>query len=388
MEIQGTPVFERIHNKSDRVIMLRGGTRSSKSYSIMQVIVIWLYTGNIGGQVVPKGTFTVARTTFPALRATVMKDFINYLHEIDIYKYIEHKRTVHEFIFKGRTVSFISTDDEHKLRGRQHTFCWLNEVNDMDYDIFNQVAMRTEKWIYLDCNPSGEPWAKTEIEEKRMQERGDVYLDVSVFTDNPFLPQPMIDEILGLELVDPDLFRIYTKGEWVKLKGQIYNIAELIDEMPPSRRDYYGCDFGYNDPTVLVHVILDKNNIYIDLLVHEEKLLLNDMADAIRSHSPRRVLCDSAEPRTIEELKRRGINARPAKKGPDSVRQRITFIKQHKIHVTKRSVELIEEWKRFKWDTDGDGNIIDKPINKFKHCSDAVSYAISTAMGGRLKLIG
>ena len=130
--------------------MLRGGTRSSKSYSVMQVMTLWLWSGQIGGEHVPKGNFSVCRSTFPALRSTVMKDFISYLHELDIYKYIDHKKTIHEFSYQGRVITFFSTDDAHKLRGRQHTFCWLNEVNDMEFEVFNQVMMRLEKWMYLD----------------------------------------------------------------------------------------------------------------------------------------------------------------------------------------------------------------------------------------------
>jgi phage terminase large subunit len=383
-------VFRRIHDKGDyRIIMLRGGTRSSKSYSIMQVVVLWLYTGQIGGKHISKGVFTIARSTFPALRSTVMKDFINYLFELDIYKFIEHKKTVNEFNYAGRTVSFISTDDAHKLRGRQHTFCWLNEVNDMEFEIFNQVNMRLERWMYIDCNPSGHPWARTEIEEKMMiVHPEDVYLDVSVYTDNPFLPDAMIKQIINLKDIDHDLWSIYTLGVWTELKGLIYPKIEIVNFMPIGWKTYYGCDFGWNDPSVLVEVAIKGKDMYIDLLVHSPELLLDELADKMRTlrRSPK-ILCDSAEPRTIEELKRRGIKAKGAKKGADSVRQRIMFIKQHKIHVTSTSVELIDEWKKFKWDEDKDGHITDKPINLYKHCSDAVSYAISVAMQQTVTLL-
>lgn len=389
MEIIGTPVFKRIVDKNKRVIMLRGGTRSSKSFSIMQVVVLWLWTGQIGGERVPKGMFTIARTTFPALRSTIMKDFVAYLFELDLYKYVTHSKTINEFAYEGRTVSFISTDDAHKLRGRQHTFCWLNEVNDMEFEVFNQVMMRLEKWIYIDCNPSGHPWARTEIEEKRLHERGDVLLDVSVYKDNPFLPEPMIKEIEGLKYVDHDLWSIYTLGVWTELKGLIYPNINIVDHMPVGWKTYYGMDFGWNDPTVLVEVAIRDKEMYIDCLFHESELLLDELATNIKGtlNGFSKVLCDSAEPRTIEELRRRGVNARAAKKGPDSVRQRIMFIKQHKIHVTSRSVKLIDEWKRFKWDEDKDGNITDKPINAYKHSSDAVSYAISTALTPTLKFL-
>jgi phage terminase large subunit len=354
----------------------------------MQIVAIWLYTGEIGGQHHDTGIFTIARTTFPALRATVMRDFIGFLFELDIYKYIDHKRTLHEFSFQGRVVSFISTDDAHKLRGRQHTFCWLNEVNDMEFEVFNQVMMRLEQWIYLDCNPSGHPWARTEIEEKRLPERGDVHLDVSVYTDNPFLPPAMVKEIENLRYVDEDLWSIYTLGVWTELKGLIYPKFVIVDHMPVGWKTYFGADFGWNDPTVLVQVSIKGKDMYVDCLVHQSELTLDEMAEKMKTiRGNPKILCDSAEPRTIEELRRRGVNARAAKKGPDSVRQRIMFIKQHNLHVTSSSIETIDEFRRYKWDEDKDGRIQDKPINMYKHSSDAISYAISRALQQTVTLI-
>jgi phage terminase large subunit len=259
----------------------------------------------------------------------------------------------------------------------------------MEFEIFNQVNMRLERWMYIDCNPSGHPWARTEIEEKMMiVHPEDVYLDVSVYTDNPFLPDAMIKQIINLKDIDHDLWSIYTLGVWTELKGLIYPKIEIVNFMPIGWKTYYGCDFGWNDPSVLVEVAIKGKDMYIDLLVHSPELLLDELADKMRTlrRSPK-ILCDSAEPRTIEELKRRGIKAKGAKKGADSVRQRIMFIKQHKIHVTSTSVELIDEWKKFKWDEDKDGHITDKPINLYKHCSDAVSYAISVAMQQTVTLL-
>ena len=395
MQLKVTPIYERVRNVNKRVILLRGGTRSSKSYSLMQVVTIWLYTGQIGGEYVGKGIFGIARTTFPSLRATVMRDFIAYLHEIDIYKYIAHTKTNHEFAYQGRVVSFISTDDEHKLRGRGHTFFWLNECNDASFEVFNQIVMRLDKWIYLDANPSGHPFARVEIEEKRLlnwKERGlkesDVHVDVSTYHDNPFLPPAMVEEIEGLKFVDHDLWAIYTLGLWTELKGLIYPNIEIVPYMPIGWKTYWGADFGYNDETVLVEVAIKGKDMFIDCHVHESKLLLDEMAEKFNAIRGRPVImCDGAEPRTIEELKRRGVRAKAAKKGADSVFRRIIFIKQHNIHITSSSVASIEEFKRFKWDEDKDGRITDKPINLYKHTSDSISYAISRAMNKTMTLL-
>lgn len=389
LDIQATPTFDRIFNIDKRVIALRGGSRSGKSYALMQIVVIWLYTGTIGGKFVPEGLFTIARSTFPALRKSVMKDFLNYLVKLKIYNFIDHKKSINSFSYKMREVVFISTDDEHKLRGVGHEFVWLNECNDMPYMVFVQVILRTEFTVFLDANPSGEPWFKTEIEERRIKEEKDVFLDVSTFKDNPFLPDAMVKEIMNLKTKDPDLYKVYTLGEWIPIKGLIYPKFEYIQEMPEiyDAEETFGLDFGFTNPSCFVRVLRFGDNLYIDQLFHEAGLLNNEIAERILEHNPRRVFCDSQEPRNIKELRQRGINAHPAKKGADSVRQGINFIKQHRLFLTVRSSEGAKEWKLYKWDEDLNGKLLDKPIKENDHFSDAVRYALNKIIGVKMKIL-
>lgn len=390
MNLKGTPTFARTFEIDKPIQCYRGGTRSGKSYAMMQRAVLWLITGQINGGIVPKGRFSITRSTLPALKATVLKDFNDYLFELNVYQYIEHIRTTLEYKFQGREVAFFSLDDPHKLRGREHTFLWINECTDTTYDVFLQGNVRTKNTVYLDYNPSGDPWVKTEIEDALMKRDPDqVHLDISVYTDNPFLPDRMIKQIIGLKDIDEDLYNIYTRGIWVSLKGLIYPNVTIINEIPLIGKSYFGCDFGYNDPSVFVKVVIDGQNIYIDTLVYQRELLIDDMAALIKGfiRSSDVVYCDSAEPRTIEELKRRGVNAKAAKKGRDSVRQAITFIKQHKMHLTASSVDTKKEWEVFKWDQDKEGRLTDDVVNYGKHTSDAVSYAVNRAMGNKMRLL-
>ena len=357
---------------------------------MIQVITLWLFTGFIGGRQVNKGSFSVTRSTLPALKATVMKEFENYLWELQLYKFISHVKTTYTYSYGARSIVFFSLDDSHKLRGRSHDWIWFNEVTDIDFETWNQGVMRTNYTVYNDYNPSGDPFIRTEIEEKRAKKKdSDVYVDVSVYTDNPFLPDLLVQEIKNLEFVDKDLFNIYTRGIWVSLKGLIYPNVLIINAIPLIGKSYFGVDFGYTAPSVLVQVVIDKDNIYIDCLIHERQLLIHEMAKQIKEFTTRNdtVWCDAAEPRTIEELRRRGVNARPAKKGRDSVRQAITFIKQHTLHLTAASVETKKEWQQFKWSEDREGRLIDKPIDFAKHSSDAVSYAINRALGSKIRLL-
>lgn len=392
MEIRTGRIFKRLQKveKKHRIVFLRGGARSGKSFCVMQLMTIWLYTGWLLGEYIPEGSWTTIRATFPALRATVLRDFVQYLHELDIYKHIEHIKTINEFHYNKRQVDFIPADNEQKLRGRKHTIAWLEEVNDLPYDIFTQVNLRLSHKMFMTVNPSGEPWAKTEIEDKRMRLVNDVFLDISTFNDNPFLEQSVIDEIEKLEFLDKDLYQIYNLGIWTKLKGLIYPNVSIVDYMPIGRdwKVFHGLDLGFVDPCALVEVKIKGKEMYIDLLLYQNKLLVDELANKINSiNGNPRIMCDSAEPRTIEEMRKRGVNARAAKKGADSVRQRIMFIKQHNIYVTSNSLELLSEWKKFSWDKEKDGRLKDVPINKYKHSSDAVSYAISNAMRVGLKFL-
>ena len=147
LSLKTTPVFDMLWKDQKRINLLRGGSRSGKSYSLTQMVMLWLWTGYIGKNEILEGSFYIVRETFPALRASVLKEFEGLLHQHGLYPYIKHMKSTHDFYYQGRHVTFFSTDDAHKLRGRQHTFCWLNEVNDMEFEIFNQVNMRLEKWM-------------------------------------------------------------------------------------------------------------------------------------------------------------------------------------------------------------------------------------------------
>ena len=193
MEIKTTRVFESLWQNTKRINLLRGGTRSSKSYSLTQLAVLFLVTGQVGENYYKRGSFAIVRSTFPVLRSTVMRDFINLLWLYGFAPYVEHKKSLNEFHYKGREVLFFSLDTPQKLRGRQNTIFWINECNDTPFEAFNQLIMRNESHCYLDYNPEGSPWVKTEIEERRLLDNPEeVNLFVSTYKDNPFLPPLLI----------------------------------------------------------------------------------------------------------------------------------------------------------------------------------------------------
>ena len=392
MDLEVGAIFKRLNaniKPHHRIIFLRGGARSGKSFLVMQLMTIWLYTGHLLGKYYPAGGFTVIRATFPALRATVLRDFVDYLFELGIYHHIDHRKTINEFHFKGRHIDFIPADNPQKLRGRKHFFAWLEEINDLPYDVFTQVNLRLTNLMFMTVNPSGEPWGKTEIEDKRIEAVGDVLLDVSTFKDNPFLEDSIVNEIKKLEFIDRDLFQIYNLGQWTKLKGLIYPDVYLVDRMPEGGHleESYGLDFGYVNQASFVRVLRYKHRIFIQEIFYQEGLLIDELARRILEANPRRVICDSAEPRSIAELRKRGVNASPAKKGADSVRQGINFIKQHKIYVTSDSLGIIAEAKKYKWSEDLNGKLKEDPIKEFDHSWDAARYAINRSLRSKMRLL-
>lgn len=387
IELIHTRVFKSLWESQKRINAFRGGARSSKTWSILQAITFWLMTGKFGKKYYPKGNFTIARETLPALRASAYKDFIEILHECNFYQKTEHRKTVMEFAFQGREVHFISTDDLNsaKLRGRQHSFIYLNEANTISREAWNQLIMRTENFAILDYNPAGiDSWVKSYIEEIRVP-KGDCKLDVSTYFDNAKnLPQEMIDEIEGYKDTDTEIYEVYAKGNWIKSRNLVFQNINIINEMPRDfDREFWGIDFGWNDPTVLVRVLLKDKNIYIEELCYKSKMKIQEQAEVIIQNGCKKVYCDH-NPLLRVELKARGVNIRNARKGKDSIAKGNSFIRSHKIHILSTSLSTINDFRKYKYKLDDENNPTDTPLELFDHAPDAVRYALSKA--GRSKI--
>lgn len=390
LNLEATGVHYGLIEDVRRINILRGGTRSSKSYSLMQLVFIWLFTGKVGGMDIPFGNFIIVRATMPALRATVMKDFNQYLIDQGVYGRVDHRKTLNTYYYKERSVEFLSVDDEEKLKGRQSTMFWINEADAVKFDVFNQLLMRCSKYCWIDINPSNsDSWIRTRLEEDRLPNRGDVSLHISTYLDNPYLPPEMVQEIIDLKDTDYELWKIYTKGEWAKLTGKVYSNWQQIDiqNIPQNLPYVYGLDFGFtNDPTVLIRVHHDEatRSLYVEQLVYETGLLNSDIGEKIEEigDPTKEIVADSSEPKSITELRMLGHNIIKAKKGPDSVKHGINKVKQFKVYVTKESVDLIEELTRYKWRTDANGDPMNEPIDKYNHGLDALRYVTTKKFAG------
>jgi len=378
MKYKTTRVYHDVVNNIKRVNCLRGGTRSTKSFSLTQMAVRWLMYGKIGNLSIPSGDFFILRESFPALRRTVLKDFEMILSHEGFMPYVNHIKTTHEFKRDKRTISFFSADDESKIHGPQNTIFWINEATAVPEKVFNQLIFRCSHFCFLDYNPNNpESYIKHRIEDDRMLNDKDVSLDISTVYDNPFLTKVQFKEILKIK--DEDLRKIYLQGAWAELSGLIFPNVELIDTLPIDfEAQRFGIDFGWVDPTTLIEVRKKDNNLYLHEHLYSPEVTNNKLADICHENiNGSKAIADSASPLQIKELVNRGIRVRPAKKGPDSLLKGINTMKSYNLFVTKSSINLIKEFKTYKWQKDKEDNIIQKPIDDYNHGIDAARYAIS-----------
>lgn len=355
--------------KGTRIQVHQGGTRSGKTFSLCQVIIQWCWENKNAGWV-----FTIVRKTMPALRASVMRDFIQILQGEGWYDVTNHNRSQNTLNLFGNLVEFISVDEPVKIRGRKRDVCYLNEANEMTLEDFRQLNLRTSALMLLDYNPSDFfSWIYDEVIP-----RDDCAFFQTTYKDNPYLDQAIVDEIERLKDTDENYWRIYGLGERGVNVSAVFPVFHEVDAVPEGATFVaYGLDFGFtNDPAALVAVWKKGHHLYVDELLYQTGLTNTDLADRFKGVVEGRaeVIADSAEPKSIEELYRHGYNVKPARKGRDSINVGIDILKRHKIHVTKGSTNLVKELRNYRWITDKNGRQINRPEMGNDHAIDALRY--------------
>lgn len=366
MEIKSTVIFEKNYNALNdsgvRFVINEGGSRSSKTYSLCQLVIIYCIQNS--GKVV-----SIIRKTFPALRATVMRDFIEILKELNIYSIEDHNKSEHIYTFSnGSIVEFFSVDDEQKIRGRKRDIAWCNEANELYFDDFTQLNMRTESKLIFDYNPSeSSSWLYELPQEESI-------LIKSTYKDNPFLPNSIRAQIEDLKRTDEALYQIYALGEKAISKSNIYSNWSFIPHRPARFVNYvYGLDFGYNHPTALMRVYWCDNDIYIEPVIYESYLTTPMLIDKMQSFNVEKtitIVADYARPEIIAELNNAGYDVQNAnkvvKKGIDNIKTFGVFCQDDKA--------IKKEYENYKWKKIGD-MITDEPVKMWDDAMDAIRYA-------------
>lgn len=390
IDIKATPVFEKNWLTTKKIVVNRGGTRSSKTYSICQILIIWLFTGEIRkGQFIMEGKATIVRKFKSTISSTVEEDILSILEDANLYGLVDHNKTKKAISYEGRKIAFLGADDSQKLRGYGGEILYCNEANELGFkNEFFQLLVRTTELVFIDLNPS-DPyvWINEEIEQTRAKERGDVDVIVSTYKDNPFLSDEHIKEIEYIENVDSQLWDVYGLGQYGKVEGLIYPDFTIVDKMPEnlSKRGY-GLDFGFTvDPLAFLECgVQNRTDLYIDELVYETDLTnfeLNSYFKEIGVSRTLPIYYDSAEPKSGKELRNMGWNMIGADKGPDSILFGIKTVKRFNLFVTARSVNVIKELRKYKNKQLKDGTYINRPIDMFNHGMDAKRYYAMMELG-------
>jgi phage terminase large subunit len=325
----------------------------------------------------------IGRKTFPSLRASVMFDFFEILNKYGLYEEKYHDRSNHTYHLSGNIFRFFSVDQEQKVRGMKRDYLFLNEANEFTYDDFRQLNMRTNKMTILDYNPSDEyHWIYDSV-----LIRTDCKFYKSTFEDNPFLDKRIKKEIMAYKDTDWNYWRIYGLGERGVSESSIFTSWEYLDEYKGEGVETYGMDFGYNDPTTLVRVKYHKAGIIFDQLLYKSGLTsdlivleLNNLVNIGKLKFTDLIFADNARPEIIEDIYKAGYNIRPVMKEKGSVLKGLDFMKKHKLFITKESVDMIKEFKSYKWKVDKNGKRIDEPVGVNDHLIDAGRYALNDAI--------
>lgn len=377
MKLQATRVYEEIEkafNAGISVASEQGSSRSGKTYNTL----IWLVSLCLR---VPNTSVSICRETLTALKASAMRDFIEILHTINVYDDKRYNKSDHIYSFSnGSWVEFFGCDNEQKLRGRKRQILYVNEANEISYYEWTQLQLRTTKFTIIDYNPSfsDEHWICDVNKDPR------TYHFITTYKDNFFLEQKVKEEIESLQWKNKSLWQIYGLGLQAIVEGLVFPKYELIDEFPEHcKKVGIGMDLGYtNDPTAIVKCGYDGVALFIDELCYRTEMLTSDIIRELRKVQQYKVVSESADPRLVQEVYRGGINIHPVVKFGGSVEAGLTKMQELKIYITKRSTNVIKEFKNYTYQQDKEGKWLNKPIDAYNHAIDATRYYVLTEILG------
>lgn len=365
-----TTATRKVRNLKKRIRAVQGGTSASKTISILLVLIDLAQRDT-------KATLTsVVSESIPHLKRGAMRDFKNILQAHHYWSDARWNATDSIYTFEtGSQIEFFSSDNGDKLRGARRDRLFINEANNVSFDAFTQLEVRTKEFVYLDWNPSNEFWFYTEIEPRW----DNVEHIILTYKDNEALDLNIVAAI-EQRRHNKSWWKVYGEGQLGEVEGKIFTGWQVIDEIPhEARLERFGLDFGYsNDPTAIVAIYYYNGGYILDEVLFQKGMSNKQLADTLLNQRKAMVIADSAEPKSIDEIRAFGVNIQPATKGPGSVLQRIQMAQDQQISVTKRSTNIIKEERNYLWITDKDGRILNEPDHLWSHSMDAFMYGLSS----------
>lgn len=317
----------------------------------------------------------VVSETFPHLEQGAMADFQRIMKAQGYWQDARWHETKHQYTFEGgTTLRFISIDTFGKAHGPRRDILFINECNNLPYNIVDQLITRTREVVWLDWNPSEEFWFYTDMQPNR----DDIDFITLTYKDNEALDETTVREIES-HRHNKNWWTVYGLGQLGAIETRIYRnwLLDLEDIPHEARLERYGLDFGYtNDPTAAVAVYYYNGGYILDEAVFQKGLSNKQIADTLQNHPQALVVADSAEPKSIDEIHSYGVNIIATEKGKDSVVHGIQIVQDQRISVTKRSVNVIKEYRNYLWERDRQGTIINEPEHVWSHSMDAIRYAL------------
>jgi phage terminase large subunit len=317
------------------------------------------------------------RKTLPALKGSVLRDLKEILIKFDLYNQNDWHSVDGYYQLGTNMIEWFSVDDETKLRGRKRDYLFINEATEVSYDEYIQLMLRTSDLTVLDLNPS--LW-KSWIYDLEGQE--DVSYNITTYKDNPFLSEVQVKEIEKLQHRDPNLWRVFGLGERGLPTKMVFSHQQKYSTLPEgSKLLGYGIDFGFQDPCTLIKVHKFNDAIYCEELLYLRNITIPDFIYKIKDlgiNIKDDFICDSANPQSIEELRRQGINAKPVKK--NSILHGIDLIKRSEFFIHNTSTNLENELMNYIWKTDKNGNNLDEPLDDYNHLIDPLRYVLEMKM--------
>lgn len=363
--------YYHVKKAKKRIVVNQGGSRSGKTYSICQVIIERCVAKKGQGYII-----SICRKTGPALKATVYRDFFELLLSIGMYDEADHNKTEQTYNLFGNLIEFFSLDEPKKVRGRKRDVLFINEANEIDFESWRQLLLRTTQQVIIDFNPSEEfHWIYDEV-----LTRDDCEFYQTSYKDNPFLEPELVAEIERLQKTDEDYWNVYGLGNRGSSKDLVFKNWGEVNTIPEGAKLVsYGMDFGFTaDPTTLIGTWLYDGSLYIKELIYQKGLHNSDISNMLQAlgiDKRAEIYCDSSEPKTIDELYRFGWNCKPTAKGPDSITAGIDMIRRYPLKITSDSINLIKELRNYKYAKDKNERVTNYPIDAFNHCCDALRYS-------------
>ena len=381
-----TTALKKLLRLEKRIKVVQGGSSSSKTFSILPILIDRAIKND-------NARISVVSESVPHLRRGALADFENIMRMTG--RWIEgsfNKALLTYYFANGSKIEFFSADQPDKLRGARRDILFINEANNIPFDSYLQLAMRTRGEIWIDFNPVSEFWAHTELVDEP-----DTDFIILTYKDNEGLDDSIVNEFKKAEKKAltseywENWCKVYVYGQIGSLQGAVYENWSRMAKVPKEATLLgYGLDFGFaNDPAALIAVYRHDGKVIFDELLYETELTNSDLNNKFKMVGVKKdkvIYADSAEPKSIEELRRYGWMIKPTKKGADSIRYGIDVINSlGGFKVTKKSTNLIKELRNYIWDKDSFGNTKKTPIDAYNHGLDAARYFAMMRLGKKPK---